>query len=244
MTSETPLKRRAGASLWRQIADQIEQDIRDQVLRPGDKLPTEWDLTARFGVNRHTVRRALAALAETGVVRAEQGRGTFVQEGLIEYPIARKTRFSAVIRAQDRDPEGELLRAQQERSNNNIADALGIPVGEMVTKLTVVRRADGHALSLSEHIFEQRRFPAIAEVFRKSGSLTQTMAEFGVGDFSRQRTIISARLPTPEETRLLQVPKTRPMLVTEAIDTCELGLPLSFNISGFPADRVKLATVS
>ena len=69
--------------LWRQIAQQIEKEIRDRTLHPGDKLPTEWELTERFGVNRHTIRRALSALAEAGVVRAEQGRGTFVQEGLI-----------------------------------------------------------------------------------------------------------------------------------------------------------------
>ena len=68
----------SGVALWRQVADAIRLDIVGGKLNAGDKLAGELPLAERFGVNRHTVRRALAVLAEEGVVRAEQGRGTFV----------------------------------------------------------------------------------------------------------------------------------------------------------------------
>ncbi|MGK3945910.1 GntR family transcriptional regulator, partial [Streptomyces caeruleatus] len=67
------LSRGAGLSAWRQIADALEAEIVAGSLAPGSQLPTEAELAARFGVNRHTVRRALGALGEQGLVRASQG---------------------------------------------------------------------------------------------------------------------------------------------------------------------------
>lgn len=240
MTASEGLSRGEGIPLWRQIARQIESDIRSQVLQPGDKLPTEWELTRRFGVNRHTVRRALAALAETGAVRAEQGRGTFVQEGLLDYPITRKTRFSATIRSQDREPKGELLGASEDRANNRISSALDIAPGSKIWLLEVLRRADGHPISISTHIFEQARFPVIVEAYRDTLSVTDALIRGGVADFSRLRTQVTARLPLPDELRLLQMAKTRPLLVTESIDVDSAGRPVALSIARFPADRMQL----
>ena len=53
----------AGVSLWRRIADEIENSIARGVFEPGSKLPSEVEIAGRFGVNRHTVRRAIAAIA-------------------------------------------------------------------------------------------------------------------------------------------------------------------------------------
>ena len=73
-----PLDRGAGVSLWRQIGAAIEAAIRAGHHAPGERLPTEADLAARFRVNRHTIRRAMEELEARGVVRVEQGRGAFV----------------------------------------------------------------------------------------------------------------------------------------------------------------------
>ena len=67
--------RGSGVSAWRQIADALRDEIASGVLAAGERMPTEAELALRFGVNRHTLRRALAALAADGLVRADQGRG-------------------------------------------------------------------------------------------------------------------------------------------------------------------------
>ncbi|TJV16672.1 MAG: GntR family transcriptional regulator, partial [Mesorhizobium sp.] len=72
------LERRSGVSLWRQIADQILHSIAVGDFAENAALPPEVALAERYGVNRHTVRSAIAALVQDGVLRAEQGRGTFV----------------------------------------------------------------------------------------------------------------------------------------------------------------------
>jgi DNA-binding FadR family transcriptional regulator len=61
-----------------QVADQIVLAVREQRLRPGDRLPPERELSERFGVSRPTIREALAALELAGIVASHQGRGTSV----------------------------------------------------------------------------------------------------------------------------------------------------------------------
>ena len=61
------LQRRAGVALWRQIAETLEGDIKQQVFKPGQRLPTESELAERFAVNRHTVRRGIAFLEQEGL---------------------------------------------------------------------------------------------------------------------------------------------------------------------------------
>lgn len=69
---------RDGLSRWARIERELREDIELGGLVPGSRLPSEHLLAERFGVNRHTVRRALSALQERGLIRVEQGKGTFV----------------------------------------------------------------------------------------------------------------------------------------------------------------------
>ena len=83
----------SGVALWRQVADGIERGIADGSFAAGEKLPGETEIAETYRVNRHTVRRALATLAERGLVRAERGSGTYVE--------APRDRLSACARARD-----------------------------------------------------------------------------------------------------------------------------------------------
>src|SRR5260370_38138540 len=79
--------REAGVALWRRIMRALESEIAAGTLPPGGRLPTEAQLSQRFDVNRHTVRRALEEMSRNGLVRVEQGRGSFVAEDLLDYTL-------------------------------------------------------------------------------------------------------------------------------------------------------------
>ena len=64
--------------IWQSIAQSLQSEIAQGHYAAGDKLPTEAELALRFGVNRHTVRHALADLAQGGLVHARRGAGVFV----------------------------------------------------------------------------------------------------------------------------------------------------------------------
>src|ERR1700749_4557821 len=99
-----PVLRHDGVALWRHIATRLQHDIDTGVYPAGGRLPTEAELSQQFRVNRHTVRRALEELSRGGLVRVEQGRGSFVAADVLEYAVEPRTRFSEWIRRPNKEP--------------------------------------------------------------------------------------------------------------------------------------------
>src|ERR1700742_2747521 len=62
------------------VASSISREIAQGRLKPGDKLPTEQELSQTFGVSRNVVREAISRLRSEGRVWSQQGRGAFVSE--------------------------------------------------------------------------------------------------------------------------------------------------------------------
>src|SRR5262249_59643465 len=104
----------SGVALWRQVADGIERGIADGRFAAGEKLPGEMEIAETYRVNRHTVRRALATLAERGLVRAARGSGTYVEAPKLAYPLRSRTRFSEIVGAGGREPRRPLLHPSEE----------------------------------------------------------------------------------------------------------------------------------
>lgn len=76
MNQIPPIKR---LSLADEVAQRLQQQISLGQYKPGDKLPTEPALMQEFGVGRSTIREAVRILANAGLLRVQQGLGTFVE---------------------------------------------------------------------------------------------------------------------------------------------------------------------
>jgi GntR family phosphonate transport system transcriptional regulator len=234
------LQRGAGVSLWRQISTAIERDIHEGRYGPGARLPTEAELSARFGVNRHTVRRAMEALEMRGLVRVEQGRGSFVAEDLLDYPIGPRTRFADIVRAQNREPGGRILRMGEMAADPRIAELLGLRPGRRVLYVERLSLADGRPVALGRHYFPPGRFPDILARLAEDPSITRALTLSGVPDYMRRVTRITARLPTAEEADAFEQSRMRPILVCEHQNVDEAGRPVEAGITRYAAGRAQL----
>ena len=182
----TMVRRGSGVSLWRQIEEQISDDIASGMIAPGSRLPTEHDLAERFNVNRHTVRRAMKALEQEGLIRIEQGRGTFVHEHVIDYPVRRRTRFTENIMAQRRQPGGWVLLSERVKASPDVAEALELDEGALVSLIRTIGEADGRPISVADHFFCAERFPGMIEAFEESRSISKVLAQFGCHNCARR----------------------------------------------------------
>src|ERR1700755_862361 len=144
-----PVLRQDGVALWRQIATRLQHDIGAGVYPPGGRLPTEAELSARFPGTRHPVRRALEELSRGGLVRVEQGRGSFVAEDVLEYAVEARTRFSEWIRRHNMEPSGRVLQLKETAADSHVANGLGIRSGSRVVFLERLGFADDRPVSLS-----------------------------------------------------------------------------------------------
>lgn len=234
------MERTPGVALWRQISLLLAEDIRGGTWQVSERLPTETDLAARFGVNRHTLRRAMAALEACGMVRIEQGRGTFVQEGLVDYPVSKRTRFTENIVSTNRQPGGELIRSANIPADRDVAHALGVTYGESVFLLELLRVADKVPLSVSTHWFPGAKCQGIIEAYEQTRSVTQALLKIGFPDYARSSTRVTTRLPAGNEARLLRQSRSNPVLVCESIDVEPHGQPIEYVLARFAAQRVQL----
>lgn len=233
------MERRQGVAVWRRIRDALRQDIA-AAFKPGDRLPTEVELAGRFGVNRHTLRRAMAALEEEGLVHVRQGCGTFVAEDVIDYALGRRTRFSENIARLHRTPGGRLLRAEVLPAEAEVARGLEIERGAPVILLERVCEADGRPTNVSAHHFPQARVPGLIDAFARTGSITRALADQGVADYLRRVSRVTAILPDEADARLLQQVRTQPVLLVESVNVEPDGRPVEYSRTRFAATRVQL----
>lgn len=226
--------------VWRQIQQQLRQSILDGELPAGERIPTEHALASRFGVNRHTIRRAVAGLAEDGLLRVEQGRGMYVQENVLFYPIGKRTRFTETAERQNRSRGRRIISTDVEKADARIAGALRLRRGQLVIRLRSIAEVDGRPVSLSEDYFCRARLPDMAVQVAATRSITAALRRCGIGDYFRKITHVTTRMPEPEEADALRQPKNRPVLLTESIDVDLDDAPIAFGITCWAGDRVQL----
>lgn len=234
------LLRGQGVALWRQIAQSIEADIAAGRLAAGVRLPTEAELSARFTVNRHTVRRAMEDLETRGLVRIEQGRGSFVAEDMVDYHLGPRTRFSERIRAQNREPAGRILRVSDALADAQMAEALRIRPGRPVVVVDRLGFVDGRPLVIGTHHFPGARFGRLRALLAEQASISAALAACGVPDYRRVSTKMTARLPTAEEADLLEQTRARPVLVAEALSVDAEGMPIDWCLARYASGRVQI----
>jgi GntR family phosphonate transport system transcriptional regulator len=245
MTSDTPfntaaLQRRGGVTVWRQIADTLEQEIRERRHPPEACLPSETALAARFRVNRHTLRQALAALQDAGLIRIEQGRGAFVQNGWVDYTLARRTRYSENVLRNRLQPASQMLAGRDEAATPPVARALALRGGDRVLVAEMLQLAAGQPLGVATMFFPAARFPGMLDLLASGSTVTQAMGRLGVPDYSRVRNRITTQLPDDALARTLGQPRARPVLCVESVDADERGTPVKYGVTMFGGDRVQL----
>jgi GntR family transcriptional regulator, phosphonate transport system regulatory protein len=235
-----PRLRESGQAMWRQIEETLVAEIGRGVYPPESQLPTEKELAERFQVNRHTVRRALGALAQRGLLLVEQGRGSFLVRDAIEYALGPRTRFSENLLEQGREPATDCLAAVEEAASEIVARQLKIRPGARVVRFDTLGRANDRPISLGHHYFPARRVPGLIAAFQRWRSVTKALKEVGISDYQRKTTRITARLPTPAESHLLRLAANHPLLITESVNIEPSGRPIEYGEGLFAADRVQL----
>lgn len=227
-------------NLWRDIRAAIERDIMDGLFALGAKLPTEPELAQQYCAGRHSIRRAVAALAREGYLSVEQGRGTFVQpRPMLDYAIGPRTRMRRNMAAQGVEVAGQTLGAERLEATPRVARQLGLAPGAEVIAMRRLSFADGVPVSFGTLYLAAARFSDFPERREALGSVTAVFATYGISDYLRGSTRIYARLARPDEARQLLQHPDMPVIIVRAVDVEVDGTPLSYSDRIWSAARVK-----
>lgn len=230
-------------AVWTAIAGTLGDEIAQGLYRPGDRLPTEAELSMRFGVNRHTVRRALLAMAEAGTVHSRRGSGVFVTARPTDYALGQRVRFHQTIAASGRIPSRRITRRETRPASAREAEALGLGAGEAVHVIEGISLADGQPLASFRSVFPAARFPGLLAALDGQSSVTDALSACGLTDYTRAGTRLTAKIADPVLALALQLQPGAPVLRSVAINVDRAGRPVEYGITMFAGDRVTL-TVS
>lgn len=222
------------------IAETLSEEIAAGHYRPGDKLPTEAELSRRFGVNRHTVRHALAALAEAGTVHARRGSGVYVSVVPADYPLGRRVRFHQNLLATGRTPSREILSRETRGASAEEAEALGLAPGDEVHVIEGLSLADGVEIAHFRSVFPAARLPGLMPHLERLNSITAALARVGVTDYTRASTRITAHVADALMALRLRLQERAPLLKSVAVNVDSRGIPVEYGTTWFAGDRVTL----
>lgn len=224
---------------YAQVARVLSQEIARGVYRPGDRLPSESQLRARFGVSGMTVRRAINILVDRGAVTASQGKGVFVRGlDMREAAFYLRERHEDVLLSSD--AEVRLQQAAIQKATERVARKLGVQPGTRVIYLRrLVLKPDGPVMLHREYIvYDPRQGTVEAELQITSlEGLLQGSTGDGLrrGDLTLEATVLNA-----EEAGLLQAPEGSPALCLEHIFYDFQDKPVAWGWFLGRADRFRL----
>ncbi|MEU7020938.1 GntR family transcriptional regulator [Streptomyces sp. NPDC046203] len=209
---------------YRQLADALRRDIDNAAYKPGSRLPSESELSERFGASRNTVRSGLALLVSEGLISSSQGLGYEVRKH--EPFELNASRFENLTFPQNGDAYNTDVTAAGRRPTQTFRVEVA-PATEYVAKRLKVGRESTTVLRFCHRFVDDvpwstqatyypdwlvKEAPRLAEPGDIEEGTTRYLAGVGVeqvGYFDE----IAARMPTPEEARLLDVSAGVPVML-------------------------------
>lgn len=218
------------------VRQSLVADIRGR--EPHALLPTERELAATHNVSRATIRNALNALSDAGLVYRVQGAGTFVAGATISKTLSLSS-FSEDMRARGWEPSSQLLAAEEVPAGQEVADDLGLRPEQTVLRISRVRLADGRPICLETAHFPTELVPGLLD-----HDLSSSLYEILVGGYNlrmvRAEQMVRAVVLDVGEAALLSTPSGAPALRVHRIGLDERDRPLESTVSIYRGDSYDL----
>jgi len=238
MSEELKLDRDSPQPLFQQLDNLLRGQIEDGSLGPGDRIPSEHELSREHGISRMTARRALDTLVMEGLLFRRPGKGTYVSEK-VQWPGATVFSFSTAMRSQGLVVATRVVELMLAGPTPAIARDLGVGLGEQIVRLTRLRLLEGEPVALHTSYMPREYYPAIRHADLVTTPLNKVMEAISGRRIVNSRDYVEVTLANPEEAVLLEIPAGAPLLLVRGLVFSDRGTAERATKSLFRGDRFR-----
>jgi len=222
----------SGLPLYKEVKRQIVQALSAAEWKPGDMIPSEKQLCARFGVSIGTLRKAIDDLVAENILVRHQGRGTFVA---VHHRGPRLFRFFNLVdgEGQRTYPQLEITGFSKGRADKAVAARLGLATGARIYRIATVRSIEGKPLLAEDITLSQELFPGLtAEKVHQRPSTLYNLYQVAYGiNVVRIEEGVQAAIADDEYARRLGMPPGLPVLQVRRVAFSYNDQPVEYRVS-------------
>lgn len=225
--------------LWHQAEQALRSLIAGGTWKDGTQIPNEELLSRMLGVSRITTRHALRNLEESGLLRREHGRGTFVRSSTVIAGVRGLTSFTQEMSNLGLVVGSRVLELAEFPATADVANALEIQLGTPTVRLRRVRLGNDAPIGIQTVHMPLARVPGFVETAEPTASLYDTLRN-GFGIAPREaREVFRVGAVGAEEAGLLDIVPGSPVFMVERITSDAIG-PFEFTVSTMRGDRYEI----
>lgn len=225
--------------LYDQLVDLLREKIENE-LEPGALLPSERELSERYGLSRTTVRLALKELETLGLINRKHGKGTFVSDISLEATdLMGSYSFSDQMRSMGRVPETKVLEFEIVEATKSVAEHMGLRLGDKVFRMRRLRSADGIAMMVERSFLPVASFVTLTADDVVSKSLYEVIEQDYHVKIRAAEEEFYASIARNGDAAILGIPEGAPVLKLVRTTYSDKNAVIEFTQSVARADQFK-----
>ncbi len=224
--------------LYYQLATYLRNLIKNDLLKPGETLPSESELIAKFGISRGTVRQAFQLLATEGLIERYPGKGSFVSYPKIKQDAVRQMGFfTQALLDVGKKPSAKVLLKEERPANDLVSSKLKLQPNASIVLIKRVRFVDEEPWAYETMFFRKDVGEKLLKEDLNQSIYKLLQEKYKYIMHSSKNTIEAANADT-KTARLLGINHGDSILIIRRLMFLEDNEPFEYSIDIYRGDRI------
>lgn len=226
--------------IYLQLREVIRNKIEDGEYLPGMAIPSENDLAGTYGINRMTVRSAIDALVNEGILKRVQGKGVYVLGHKVERDLETLGGFTQTMRERNTNPHTKVLSKALRRAGDKYSLIFGISPEDEIYHIKRICSADDEPVSLEDIYIPRYVVPKLEGIDLGVFSIYEVYDFYGIQPVKAWQTLDLTTLEQ-KDARMLGIDAGLSVMLFECTSYDDRGRVIEFSRSYTRGDKVNFS---